>query len=346
MSAAADRTREAEAAAAAAVALLSVQGLTVTFPSASGPAVALDSVSFSVMRGETLALVGESGSGKSLTALAVMGLLPSGANVAAGSVQLDGQELLHRPAVAMNDVRGARIGMVFQEPMTSLNPVLTIGRQLTEGLEVHRGFSPAQARTRAAELLALVGIPDAARRLGAYPHQLSGGMRQRVMIAIAVACEPSLIIADEPTTALDVSIQAQVLDLLADLRERLHTAILLITHDLGVVAEMADRIAVLYAGHVVEVAGAEKLFDAPRHPYTEGLLTSSPNALSTVGSLQPVPGNLPDLRRDDLPACRFAERCERATERCRIERPMLEPGAVHSVACWHPLAVMETAAHG
>jgi peptide/nickel transport system ATP-binding protein len=338
MSAAADRT--CEAGTPAAVALLSVQDLTVTFPSANGPAVALDGVSFSVMRGETLALVGESGSGKSLTALAVMGLLPSGAAVAAGSVHLDGQELLHRPAAVMNDVRGARIGMVFQEPMTSLNPVLTIGRQLTEGLEVHRRFSPAQARTRAAELLALVGIPDAARRLGAYPHQLSGGMRQRVMIAMAVACEPSLIIADEPTTALDVSIQAQVLDLLADLRERLHTAILLITHDLGVVAEMADRIAVLYAGHVVEVAGAEKLFDAPRHPYTEGLLAAVPRLDALIAEdgeqrrLAELPGSVPGITARPA-GCPFTPRCKLAIPLCAEEMPPLNPvSASQAAACW------------
>ncbi len=340
MSAVAAEAQQAPAATTREPPLLSVQGLTVSFPSSAGPATALDGVSFDLMRGETLALVGESGSGKSLTALAVMGLLPPGAAVDGGSVMLEGRNLIGLPAAAMNEVRGVRIGMVFQEPMTSLNPVLTIGRQLTEGLEVHRRFTPAQARARATELLTLVGIADAAGRLRGYPHQLSGGMRQRVMIAMAVACEPSLIIADEPTTALDVSIQAQVLDLLLDLRQRLGTAVLLITHDLGVVAEMADRIAVLYAGHVVEVAGAEELFDAPRHPYTEGLLAAVPRLDELIADsgrhlrLTELPGGVPGITARPR-GCPFTPRCPLATPRCgETMPPMTHISASRMVACW------------
>jgi peptide/nickel transport system ATP-binding protein len=321
-------------------ALLSVRGLTVRFPAAAGSAIALDGVSFDLRRGETLALVGESGSGKSLTALAVMGLLPSGASVTAGQVRLDGRDLIGLSNAAMNDVRGVRIGMVFQEPMTSLNPVLTIGRQLTEGLEVHRGFSAEQARGKAIELLTLVGIADAAQRLRAYPHQLSGGMRQRVMIAMAVACEPALIIADEPTTALDVSIQAQVISLLLDLRHRLGTAVFLITHDLGVVAEMADRIAVMYAGHVVEIAGAVELFDAPRHPYTEGLLAAVPRLDELVADrvgrarLAELPGSVPAITARP-PGCPFNPRCKLAGPRCtQAMPPMTLLSVTRAVACW------------
>ncbi len=320
-------------------ALLSVEGLTVRF----GQATALHGVSFSLRRGETLALVGESGSGKSLTALSIMGLLPPGAAASGGQVMLGEHDLLRRSRDELTHTRGRRIAMVFQEPMTSLNPVLTIGRQLTEGMEFHLGTGHAPAETRAVELLGLVGLTEPSRRMRQYPHQLSGGMRQRVMIAMALACEPDLVIADEPTTALDVSIQAQIIDLLLDLKARLGTAILLITHDLGVVAEMADRIAVLYAGHVVETAGATELFDAPRHPYTEGLLAAVPRldlllAASDRPRLAELPGGVPAIT-ERVAGCPFTPRCPLATARCaQAMPPTAQVSPTHSVACWERAA--------
>ena len=320
--------------------LLRVAGLTVRFGQGTAAASALADVSFSLRRGETLALVGESGSGKSLTALSVMGLLPPEAHVAAGRVTLGADDLTGQSRAAMAAVRGRRIGMVFQEPMTSLNPVLTIGRQLTEGLQVHRRLGRSAADARAVELLRVVGLTQPERRLRQYPHQLSGGMRQRVMIAMALSCEPDLIIADEPTTALDVSIQAQIIELLLDIRDRLGTAILLITHDLGVVAEMADRIAVLYAGRVVEVADAAALFDAPRHPYTEGLLAAVPRLdrlLAADGArprLAELPGSVPSPA-ERPPGCPFVPRCGLALPRCADEMSPLRPvGDGHAAACW------------
>jgi peptide/nickel transport system ATP-binding protein len=319
---------------------LSVRGLCVSFRAGGERVPALEDVSFDLRSGEVLALVGESGSGKSLTALTVMGLLPEAARVDRGTVLLENRDLIGLPAQEMTRVRGDRMSMIFQEPMTSLNPVLTIGRQLTEGLEFHLGLTPQAAAVRAGELLRLVGIPAAERRLREYPHQLSGGMRQRVMIAIAIACDPQLIIADEPTTALDVSIQAQIIDLLADIRARLKTAILLITHDLGVVAEMADRVAVLYFGRVVEVAETEALFDAPHHPYTQGLLDAVPrlDLLAQEDApharLREIAGVAPSLR--DRPAgCPFWPRCPLAKERCRQEVPPLAAAPDgRMVACW------------
>jgi peptide/nickel transport system ATP-binding protein len=319
---------------------LSVRGLCVSFRTGGERVPALEDVSFDLRSGEVLALVGESGSGKSLTALAVMGLLPEAARVDRGAVLLESRDLVGLPAPEMTRLRGDRMSMIFQEPLTSLNPVLTIGRQLTEGLEFHLGLTPQAAAVRAGELLRLVGIPAAERRLREYPHQLSGGMRQRVMIAMAIACDPQLIIADEPTTALDVSIQAQIIGLLADLRARLKTAILLITHDLGVVAEMADRVAVLYSGRIVEVAETEALFDAPHHPYTEGLLDAVPR-LDLLAQqdgpharLREIAGVAPSPR--DRPAgCPFWPRCPLVKERCRQQVPPLAAapdGRV--VACW------------
>ena len=319
---------------------LSVRGLGVSFQMSGESVPALEDVSFDLRPGEVLALVGESGSGKSLTALTVMGLLPETARVDRGAVLLENRDLVGLPAQEMTRLRGDRMSMIFQEPMTSLNPVLTIGRQLTEGLEFHLGLTPRAAAVRAGELLHLVGIPAAERRLREYPHQLSGGIRQRVMIAMAIACDPQLIIADEPTTALDVSIQAQIIDLLADIRARLKTAILLITHDLGVVAEMADRVAVLYSGRLVEVAQVEELFDAPHHPYTEALLNAVPR-LDLLAQedrpharLQEVAGIAPSLR--DRPAgCPFWPRCPLARERCRQQVPPLAAAPDgRIVACW------------
>ena len=325
-------------------ALLSVQGLTVGFGRGHDRVTALQDITFALRRGETLALVGESGSGKSLTALSIMGLLPPGATVASGQVVLDEHDLLRRTRRELIRTRGRRVAMVFQEPMTSLNPVLTIGRQLTEGMEFHLDTGRAQAEARATELLGLVGLTSPAQRLRQYAHQLSGGMRQRVMIAMALACEPDLIIADEPTTALDVSIQAQIIDLMLDLKARLGTAVLLITHDLGVVAEMADRIAVLYAGHVVEVAEATELFDAPRHPYTEGLLAAVPRldqlvaASSGRARLAELPGSVPAIT-ERFAGCPFAPRCPLATARCVGAMPPMTPlSPTRSVACWERAA--------
>jgi oligopeptide/dipeptide ABC transporter ATP-binding protein len=323
-----------------AASVLSVRGLSVSFRMGGERVPALEEVSFDLRMGEVLALVGESGSGKSLTALTIMGLQPGAARVDGGVVLLDGRDLLTLPAAEMTRLRGDRAAMIFQEPMTSLNPVLTIGRQLTEGLEFHLGLAPVPAMARAEELLRLVGIPSAERRLRAYPHQLSGGMRQRVMIAMAIACEPQLIIADEPTTALDVSIQAQIIDVLMEIRVRLKTAILLITHDLGVVAEMADRVAVLYAGRIVEVADSEALFDAPRHPYTQGLLAAVPR-LDVLARqedprarLREIAGVVPSLR-DRPSGCPFWTRCPLAMQRCRREMPPLVAAPDGSrVACW------------
>ena len=322
--------------------MLAVQDLQVSFGAAGRRATALEGISLAINRGEVLALVGESGSGKSLTALAVMGLLPPAASVDTGQIVLDGADLLRLSRDKMVHTRGRRVSMVFQEPMTSLNPVLTIGRQLTEGLEFHLGYDRHRARARAVELLGLVGITAPERRLGEYPHQFSGGMRQRVMIAMAIACEPGLIIADEPTTALDVSVQAQIIDLLLDIRERLGTALLLITHDLGVVAELADRVAVLYAGRLVEAAPAALLFDRPRHPYTKGLLDAVPRLDELAGDARPhrlteLGGSVPGLG-ERPPGCPFFGRCDRAVERCPGEMPPMAPtGEGGLVACWNRL---------
>jgi peptide/nickel transport system ATP-binding protein len=325
-------------------ALLSVRGLTVGFGKGGGRVTALQDVSFEMRSGETLALVGESGSGKSLTALSIMGLLPTDASAAAGQVLLGSDDLLRKTRDELVHARGRRIAMIFQEPMTSLNPVLTIGRQLTEGLQFHLGASRTAAEARVVELLTLVGLTSPERRLRQYPHQLSGGMRQRVMIAMALACEPDLIIADEPTTALDVSIQAQIIDLMLDIKSRLRTSFLLITHDLGVVAEMADRIAVLYAGHVIEIADVVELFDAPRHPYTEGLLAAVPrlDLLVADGPERPrlaeLPGGVPSIT-ERPPGCPFAPRCALAVPLCREAMPPLTLlSATHSVACWERAA--------
>jgi peptide/nickel transport system ATP-binding protein len=329
-------------------AVLDVRDLTVTFRTDDGRVSAVDGVSFDVRPGEVLAVVGESGCGKSVTAMSIAGLLPGSATVT-GSVQLRGRELVGAPEPVLRTVRGAEVAYIFQEPMTSLNPVFTVGSQIAETLRIHQGLSRKQALARAVELLGLVGIPSPAARVGAYPHQFTGGMRQRVMIAMALACDPAVLVADEPTTALDVTVQAAVLDLLRDLGKRLGTAIVLITHDLGVVADIADRVLVMYAGRVVETAPTQDLFDAPRHHYTLGLLGAVPTAgrRAAGGRLQEIPGLVPVLQ-EQPDVCTFAERCPAADERCRTAAPTLvlqqsdspvdphDERALHRAACWHP----------
>jgi peptide/nickel transport system ATP-binding protein len=316
--------------------LLTVQDLTVSFRTEDGPLLAADAVSFAVAEREVLALVGESGCGKSVTAMALTRLLPRNATIT-GSVRLAEKSLLQLSENALRDVRGRDIAYVFQEPMTSLNPVLTVGRQLREVLRRHQGMRGVVATRRAAELLDLVGIPLPTRRLGEYPHQLSGGMRQRVMIAMAVACRPRLLVADEPTTALDVTVQAGILDVLRDLRVEIGTAVLLITHDLGVVADLADRVVVMYAGRTIEQAGTDALFARHSHPYTRGLLEAVPNP-ERRGALREIPGRVPVLRSSPE-ACTFADRCAYADDLCRNTRPELGPGpAGHPVRCFHPLS--------
>ena len=316
--------------------LLDVRNLQTQFSTAGGIVRAVDGVSWDVRSGETVALVGESGCGKSVSALSVMRLVAAPAGrIVGGQILFKGRDLLTLSDEEMRKVRGGEIGMIFQEPMTSLNPVLTIGRQLTEPVEIHLGMSSAQSRARAVELLSLVGIADPERRLRQYPHQFSGGMRQRMMIAMALSCNPALILADEPTTALDVTIQAQILELMKGLSRRLGVAMLIITHNLGVVARYASRVNVMYAGKIVERGTAREIYAHPRHPYTLGLLRSVPRLDEPRrAKLQPIQGQPPDLSR--LPAgCSFAPRCAFAIERCRIETPPLDAvGPEHVSACW------------
>ncbi len=314
---------------------LDVRDLSVRFDTQHGNVQAVDHVSFSIEEGETLGLVGESGSGKSVSSLAVMGLVPSPPGVVdAEAILLGDRDLNAFDAEALRRVRGKEVAMVFQDPMTSLNPLLTVGRQLTEVLEVHEGLSQAEAFQRAAHGLGDVGIPAPEERLTSYPHELSGGMRQRVMIAMALLCNPKVLIADEPTTALDVTIQAQILELMKDLQERHGTAILLITHDLGVVAGMSDRVNVMYAGRIVESAFTAPLFDAPCHPYTVGLLGSVPDLTGVAGEdLYSIPGQPPDLA-ELPPGCAFAPRCSRAADACREAVPAtVEPAPERRSAC-------------
>jgi oligopeptide/dipeptide ABC transporter ATP-binding protein len=317
--------------------LLDVRSLSTHFSTRAGVVRAVDDVSWDVQEGETVALVGESGCGKSVSALSVMRLVPPpSGRIVGGQVIFKGRDLLTLSEEAMRRVRGREIAMVFQEPMTSLNPVLSIGRQLTEGLEIHLAMAPGEARRRAGELLAMVGIPDPERRLDQYPHQFSGGMRQRMMIAMALACEPALILADEPTTALDVTIQAQILELLKDLSRRFGVAMLIITHNLGVVARYADRVNVMYAGKIVERSTARELYARPRHPYTLGLLRSVPRLDEPRRArLNPIDGQPPDLTRLP-PGCAFIARCAYRVERCQREVPPLAPVEAdgHVTACW------------
>jgi len=316
--------------------ILQVRGLTTRFRTERGELTAVDNVSFDVGRGETLAIVGESGSGKSVTALSILRLIPSPpGRIAAGEVIFENRNLLELDNASIRDIRGNKIAMIFQEPMSSLNPSLTVGLQVAEPINEHRRTPWSAAFEKATELISRVRIPDAASRLASFPHQYSGGMRQRIMIAMSLGCAPSLIIADEPTTALDVTVQAQILDLLKQITQETGTALMLITHDLGVVARYADRVIVMYGGRVVETAPARELYKRPRHPYTVGLLTSVPRLDGdTRRRLIPIDGQPPDLAR--LPAgCAFAPRCRSAVERCRTERPKLEPvSPTHLRACF------------
>jgi oligopeptide/dipeptide ABC transporter ATP-binding protein len=324
--------------------LLDVRNLQTHFLTRGGVVRAVDGVSWDVQEGETVALVGESGCGKSVTALSIMRLVaPPAGRIVGGQVLFKGRDLLTLTEEEMRHVRGREIGMVFQEPMTSLNPVLTIGRQITEGLEIHLALTATAARHRAEELLGMVGIPDPARRLRQYPHQFSGGMRQRMMIAMALACNPSLVLADEPTTALDVTIQAQILELMKDLSRRLGVAMLIITHNLGVVARYADRVNVMYAGRIVERGTAREVYGRPRHPYTLGLLRSVPRLDEPRRArLAPIEGQPPDLTRLP-PGCAFAPRCAFRVERCTREIPGLERvgEAGHVAACWEAMRLEE-----
>ena len=315
--------------------LLSVRNLVTRFRTARGTLTAVDHVSFDVNAGETLAIVGESGSGKSVTALSILRLIPDPpGQIASGEILFEGRDLLKLSDAEIRDVRGDRIAMIFQEPMSSLNPSLTVGMQVGEPVNLHRKLPWRKALDKARELLGMVRMSDTASRVGAYPHQFSGGMRQRAMIAMALACEPRLIIADEPTTALDVTVQAQILDLLKDLAQRTNSALILITHDLGVVARYADRVVVMYAGRVVESAPAAELYAHPRHPYTRGLMASVPRLDgNTDERLIPIEGQPPDLARLP-PGCAFAPRCRQASDACRSAPPPLRSIApLHQLAC-------------
>jgi peptide/nickel transport system ATP-binding protein len=313
--------------------LLKVSGLQTSFHTRDGVVRAVTGVDFEVDRGEILGLVGESGCGKSVTSMSIMGLIARPGVIEGGSVVFDGRDLLKLSGEEMRHLRGDRISMIFQQPQSSLNPVWDVGRQIGEVLEIHRNMQRKAARARALDLLKMVGIPDPERRLKAFPHEMSGGMAQRVMIAMALACEPELLIADEPTTALDVTIQAQVLDLLRELRERRRTTIVLITHDLGVIAQICDRVGVMYAGQLFEVAGVEDIFHAPRHPYTQALLQALPSAEHARGELRVIGGRVPDLT-DPPPGCRFAPRCPHRMDECDLVPPLAHETQVHAVACW------------
>ena len=314
--------------------LLTVENLVVSFPGRGRRAVPVDGVSFTLARGETLALVGESGCGKSLTSLALLRLIPPPGRIEPGSrISFDGTDLLSLEESALRDIRGRRIGMVFQDPMTSLNPVFTIGNQVAEGIRAHFPVSKKDANDKAIALLKEVGISDAASRSRDYPHQMSGGMRQRVMIAMALACEPELLIADEPTTALDVTVQAQILEILDELRKARGMAVLLITHDLGIVAGRADRVAVMYAGQIVEQADTARLFARPSHPYTQGLLASVPRLTGPRTRLTPIGGSVPTP--DAWPeGCRFRPRCPKAFDKSELPPPPLPVEDGHWMRCW------------
>jgi peptide/nickel transport system ATP-binding protein len=320
------------------VPLLAVENLSLEFRTRSGTVRALDGVGFELRRGETLALVGESGSGKSVTAYAIMGILDPAARLTAGRVVFGGLDLLQAGEKAMAEMRGRELAIVFQSPRTSLNPIRPVGSQIADILIRHGNVTAAQAPGRAVEMLAKVRIPDPRRRAAAYPFELSGGMCQRIMIAMALACEPALLIADEPTTGLDITTQAVIMDLIAELAASQNMATLLITHDLGLASEYCGRIAVMHAGHLVEMAPTSQLFAAPRHPYTAKLIAATPGDAARLDRLVAIPGALPDLRRADLPACRYSERCERVAPDCR-RAPLLRRVIAddRQVACHHPL---------
>ena len=321
--------------------LLAVEGLRVEFPTRRGTLVAVHDVSFAIAPGEVLGVVGESGAGKSLTGAAIIGLIDPPGRIAAGEIRLAGRRIDNLPYETMRAVRGREIGAVFQDPLTSLNPLYTVGRQLIETIRTHLPMNEAAARKRAVDLLEEVGIPAAARRIEHYPHQFSGGMRQRVVIALALAAKPRLIVADEPTTALDVSIQAQIIQLLKSLCRDHGTAVMLITHDMGVIAETADRVAVMYAGRIVEIGPVAAVIHRPQHPYTVGLMGSIPSIIDERERLTQIDGSMPRLTA--IPAgCAFHPRCPHAFERCRHERPELMGAGASRAACW--LVVQERAA--
>ena len=331
------------------MALLDVRNLSVEFPQRRGVLKALDQVSFHIEAGEILGLVGESGAGKSLTGASIIGLLEPPGRISEGQILLGGERIDSLPPEQMRHVRGKRIGAIFQDPLTSLNPLLSVGHQLTQTILAHLPVSAQAARQRAVQLLQDTGIPAAAERMTHYPHQFSGGMRQRVVIALALAAEPELIIADEPTTALDVSIQAQIIELLKRLCRQRGAAVMLITHDMGVIAEACDRVGVMYAGRLVEVGAVQQVIHAAHHPYSRGLMASIPSTEVTQERLHQITGNMP--RRTAIPSgCAFNPRCERATTRCLAERPVLTrdvSGVIqHPVACWHPVQIEHAAAWG
>lgn len=325
--------------------LLAVHDFSLEFRTRSGTVRAIEHVNLQLHKGEIVGLVGESGSGKSVLSYAMLGISDAAARVTGGSALYGGIDLLQAPERQLSELRGREISMIFQSPRTALNPIRRVGQQIEDVLRRHAvhtragsgGDAPRGFRELAVQALRDVAIADPERRFNAYPFEMSGGMCQRVMIAIALACRPNLLIADEPTTGLDVTTQAAVMDLITGLARERHMATLFITHDLGLAADYCDRIVVMHAGHAVESAPSGELFKRPRHPYTARLISSTPTKDSVLDALQPVPGQLPDLRRSDLPACRFSERCERASQDCRSSLPVLDTAAPHAVACWHPL---------
>ena len=329
-----------------AVPVLSVEGLCVEFRTRSGIVRALENVSFGVGKGETIALVGESGSGKSVTAYAVMGILDPAARVTGGRAMLGDLDLIAATPRQLADVRGRQIAMIFQNPRTALNPIRPVGRQIADVLIRHGKLSRRQALAAAVEMLRAVGITDPARRAKTYPFEMSGGMCQRVMIAIALAAKPSLLIADEPTTGLDVTTQAVIMDIIGELAGESGMATIFITHDLALAGQRAARIIVMHAGHVVETAPTKKLFANPRHPYTAELIAATPDSATNLDALASIPGSLPDLRRTDLPPCRYSERCARKSARCAQPLPRADADAAHSVACWSPLPGQTVGARG
>ncbi len=316
---------------------LSVDNLSVEFRTRSGIVRALENVSFSVAKGETIAIVGESGSGKSVTAYAVMGVLDPAGRVSGGRATLGGLDLLSAKPRQLAQVRGRQIAMIFQNPRTALNPIRPVGRQIADVLIRHGKLTRRAAPTAAVEMLRAVGITDPMRRAKAYPFEMSGGMCQRVMIAIALAAKPSLLIADEPTTGLDVTTQAVIMDLIGDLAREMGMATIFITHDLALAGQRSARIVVMHAGHVVETAPTQDLFERPRHPYTAELIAATPDSATSLDALAAIPGSLPDLRRTDLPPCRYSERCPRKKDICAQPLPRAAPDATHMVACWNPL---------
>jgi peptide/nickel transport system ATP-binding protein len=313
--------------------LLQVRGLKTYFFTDNGTVHAVDGIDLALRRGETLGIVGESGSGKSVTSLSILRLVDSPGQIVAGSIVFDNTDLLSLSDEQMRDIRGNRIAMVFQQPTTCLNPVFKVGDQIMESLEIHQGMNRDEARRRCIELLGMVGIPDPPRRMRQYPHELSGGQSQRVMIAMALACNPELLIADEPTTALDVTIQAQILDLMRALRDQIDTSIILITHDMGVIAEMAHMVAVMYAGQIVEYASVQRIFAEPKHPYTQGLLASMPVLGDVRDELNVIPGVVPNLVEPPK-GCRFADRCPHRFERCDEDPPLIRVEDGWQVRCW------------